>query len=124
MTKTIERRISLAAKAASLSRSKFQVGCTIYKGARQLSVGRNQMKKTHRGAMRHYDFPYPHAEFNALKSIHPDNIKNCVVYVARLDKTGSYAMAKPCKCCQQMLREAGIKTVYYTTSNGIERINL
>lgn len=36
------------------------------------------------------------------------------VYVARLFRTGEWALSKPCKSCETMLRARGVRRVYYT----------
>lgn len=125
MTNRVRSRIKQAAKAATNSNDKFKIGCVLYKGANLLSSGFNQMKKTHRAACEHYDFPFIHAEYSAIKSVkYTSSLKNCSVYVARVDRFGNYAMSKPCEGCQEMLKNNGIKTVYFTTDNGIEKIKL
>lgn len=37
------------------------------------------------------------------------------LWVARVLKDGSWAMAKPCKNCETLIRNKGVKKVYYTT---------
>lgn len=120
MTNTIERRINLAAKAASLSNSRFQVGCAVFKGSRFIRSSCNHMNKSDAGASKFYDFPFPHAEYKAVKNL--DTSNDYILYVARLTKDGNHAMAKPCDSCMKMLSESGVKAVFYTTENGIEKL--
>ena len=124
MTHSIRSRIKTAAKAALKTEDRFQVGCAVYKGGNLLASAANQMTKSHTAAQKHYNFPFPHAEYNAIRSVKSSCLKNCTLYVARVDKDGNYVMAKPCSCCQKMLKSHGIKTVYFTTGNGIEKIKL
>jgi len=42
---------------------------------------------------------------------------NAIVYVARVTKDGKFALAKPCRMCQDALRQRGVKIVYYTVSD-------
>jgi len=37
------------------------------------------------------------------------------LWVARVLRDGSWAMAKPCKHCETLIRNKGVKKVYYTT---------
>jgi tRNA(Arg) A34 adenosine deaminase TadA len=55
-------------------------------------------------------FPAAHAEFRLAKRLN----KNSVVYVARVTKGGLIALAKPCPKCSIVLKNKGIKKVYYT----------
>jgi len=41
----------------------------------------------------------------------------CVMYVARVKRDGSLAMAKPCATCEAYLRSRGVKQVFYTISD-------
>lgn len=57
--------------------------------------------------------PSIHAEARVLrKSGH-----GAIVYVARVCRDGSLALAKPCVRCQALLRSHGVKAVYYSVSN-------
>jgi deoxycytidylate deaminase len=40
-----------------------------------------------------------------------------IVYVARVKRDGSLAMAKPCHTCHSFLKARHVETVYYTISN-------
>jgi len=124
MTNTVRNRIKGAAKAALNCDDRFKIGCVVYRGGNLLSSGFNQMSKTNPSACEHYEFPFPHAEYNAVKSVCSNILRKCSLYVARIDRFGNYAMAKPCCKYQKMLKGFGIKTVYYTTNNGIEKIKL
>lgn len=62
-----------------------------------------------------------HAEFKISKRLTPDS----VLYVARILRSGDYALAKPCKPCFRALRARGVQTIYYTICNGeFGRINV
>lgn len=105
------RLFSLASKLAQTSTHKFQLGCIIAKGNRILGMGKNQ-------ARYHKHSPHPfktlHAECSALLSCGPDKAKGADVYVYRATKDGNNACSKPCPCCIMMLKEAGVRRIYYT----------
>lgn len=62
-----------------------------------------------------------HAEVAALKAVSKDvNLKNAVMYVARISKGGNAAMSAPCEACQKALKDAGIRKVCYTIDKEIE----
>ncbi len=57
--------------------------------------------------------PSSHAEARVLrKSGH-----GATVYVARVKKDGSLAMAKPCSKCMAALKAMGVEMVYWTINN-------
>jgi len=57
--------------------------------------------------------PKVHAEAKLCKKID----KGSIVYVARVNRNGNFAMAKPCKHCMTKLRNKQVKKVYYTISD-------
>lgn len=61
--------------------------------------------------------PTHHAEIRALAKI--GSPKNATVYVARADAYGRWANAKPCAGCEDALRKAGVKRVWWTVSPGV-----
>ena len=40
------------------------------------------------------------------------------LYIYREFKDGTKALAKPCASCQRLIKELGIKKIYYTTNDG------
>lgn len=58
-------------------------------------------------------FPESHAEARLTRKLG----FGATVYVARLARgTGELAMARPCECCQAVLKAFRVKKVYYTIS--------
>ena len=57
--------------------------------------------------------PEVHAESKICKKLD----KGAVVYVSRVNKSGNFAMARPCKHCMRKLRNKQVKKVYYTINN-------
>ena len=59
---------------------------------------------------------YLHAEISALVKC---NTTPYTIIVARIGKNESvYRLAKPCPICQEAIKQAQIKKVYYTNNNG------
>jgi deoxycytidylate deaminase len=58
-----------------------------------------------------------HAEVSAISKVWPNKRRGLTLISIRVTKTGLWAMAMPCLECQKVLRENGIKKVYYTTAN-------
>ena len=51
-----------------------------------------------------------HAEQKLVRKLD----KGSEVYVARLLKDGSFALAKPCKMCRSLMKFKGVSRAYYT----------
>lgn len=47
-----------------------------------------------------------------------NGMQRATAYIARIDKSGSLKMARPCDSCMQALRSAGIKKIVYSTDEG------
>lgn len=96
----------------------FKHGAVLVKSGKVLSEGMNKYSK----------IPVPgigsiHAEHNAIKSCKKD-LKGCSIYIARLASYGP-AMSKPCPRCQILLKNVGIKRVFYTNEkDGMESMYL
>jgi tRNA(Arg) A34 adenosine deaminase TadA len=57
-------------------------------------------------------FPEPqaHAEVRVCRKVD----WNSTIYVVRILKSGEYALARPCKTCQSIMRLHGVKRCYYS----------
>lgn len=109
-----KKAMRLAAKLSEHSCHKYQVGAVIIMGNKILGLGFNQVK-THTKST--HSFKTLHAETAALIDAGLGDTRGAVCYVYRRLKDGTGAMAKPCPSCSNMLKERGIKRVYYTTSD-------
>jgi len=116
-SKRIDRGMASAAKAAALSVDRYKMGAVVYLGSRVVATASNTMTKSDPKACDHYEWPFPHAEFNAVKKLSVCPTK-CIMYVTRTMADGSLGNSKPCSECQKMLKSYGIKTVYYTDGEG------
>lgn len=125
--------LARARKMAEMSdNGQYRLGCVAAIGRRVISVGWNS-KKTHPvqcayNVLRYdnhgaYYPPSVHAEVHCLASLrncsHDIDFPNLVVYVARIRKNGSTAMARPCKACMAFIKSLGIRRVVYTTDSGV-----
>lgn len=104
---------------------KFRLGCVIANGGSVISSGVNNMAKTHPRAI-DYDYPFVHAELDAMIGVDDEELRGSYAYVARKrigvggaknDPSG-IGMAKPCSYCIAQMRKHGLKGVFYTTYNG------
>jgi deoxycytidylate deaminase len=108
--------------------SKQKLGAILVYKKHIISVGYNTEKthpiqaeyNRHRVFYGNNIIPKAHAETICLNRAKDLTIpyKNCILYVFRQWKNGTWAMAKPCSACTEMIRQKGIKTVVYTTYDG------
>jgi len=57
--------------------------------------------------------PCQHAEAKVLRKTG----KGATLWIARVLRNGTWAMSKPCKNCQKLIRNMNVKKVYYTISH-------
>ncbi|MHC4278169.1 MAG: hypothetical protein ACYSTI_12740 [Planctomycetota bacterium] len=123
----MESRIELAKNMARKSPSRFRLGAVLVKRRRIISTGYNQMSKTHPLQEKYHDGSHTlgtHAEVHACIGVSADDLLGAEVYVARLLKDGTQALAKPCLVCRKVLSSLGVYRVVYTTPEGYEEIEL
>lgn len=108
------KMFELAKKLSYRSPSKFKLGCVIADKNKIVSMGFNDMNKSHPKTLD--PWKTLHAEVHALIGLPRDFTKGCNAYVYRETKDGKRANSKPCESCQMALKLAGIKKVYYTTA--------
>lgn len=59
-----------------------------------------------------------HAEVAALRKLWPSERRGVRVWSLRWTRAGNLALAKPCAACQEAMRAAGVKAVYFSTATG------
>jgi tRNA(Arg) A34 adenosine deaminase TadA len=122
VTGRIARGMRQAIRAAQLSDGKQMVGAAVYVGSKCVSAASNSMSKSDPKACGHYAWPFPHAEFNAIKKIDKRHrMSDATVYIVRLLKSGKIANSKPCRECSKMLKGSGVGAVYFTGVDGTVR---
>jgi deoxycytidylate deaminase len=100
-------------------------GCTIARKNTLMGFGVNK-QKTHPAAA-HTISGHIHAEMAAIIMCKNTDLHGADLYTCRvMRKVGeARGMGKPCKDCMVLIRDAGIKRVYYTNINGeMEMIRL
>lgn len=114
-------------KLSDYSRNKTKIGCVVVYKHRIISTGCNS-DKAHplQAKYNAYRFSEPsihklHAETSSLvpiindKTIEWGKVK---IFTYRELADGSLGLSRPCKSCMAMIRDLGIKDVYYTTYDG------
>ena len=61
-----------------------------------------------------------HAEIATLLKSRDLDIEwnKSMLFIARLKKNGDLGLARPCNACMGLIKQYGIKNIYYTTDNG------
>lgn len=88
----------------------------VNKRGRIIAQGINQ-RKSHPLQAKFSRFPgwsYLHAEIAALVDARGEDLSDATMYIARVLKDGTPALAKPCKGCQKALIAFGLKDVIWT----------
>lgn len=118
------------------SGSSPRIGCVfVYKGsilAEAWNTNKTSPLQEKYNAYRYYNPALPaknHAEIAGLMKVRwkcGDNLdwSKMEVYLYRETKDGKIAMSRSCASCFYALRDAGIKTIYYTTENGYAKEEL
>lgn len=123
----VARRESLE---SDYTKTRHKLGCVIVYRGRVISFGHNSNSKTSplQKEYNHFRFdsdtPHKlHAEVSALskllncKNLSLDFSKVSVV-VYREKQDGSTGMARPCESCMRLIKDLGIRNIYYTTDDG------
>lgn len=110
------RYFDLAKRISSKSTHyQYKLGSVIVNRSKIISIGFNQLKSNP-----HSPHPYKavHAEFHSVLGVDPADLIGADIYIYRQNKSGHLAMAKPCKFCEKMLKDADLKNVFFTTYGG------
>lgn len=101
----------------------YRLGAIIV-NKKRIEAAKFNCLKTHPKLCKYFKYPFCHAEASAILSLGLDNCANKSLYVARVLRDGSWALAKPCKECKKLIEDVGLKEVYYSTSYGYERLRI
>lgn len=135
ITKANRSFFNAAKSVSELSDHKHKLGCVVVLGHRIVSSGKNSKTKCHKmqALMDKEMFGCEslgpvHAEVDALRPLIKKRVdlSRATIYVYRKHKDGTPALARPCQRCMRLIKECGIKRIYYTTENGyaLENIEL
>jgi deoxycytidylate deaminase len=109
--------IEMARRLSKKSAYHHKIGAVVVKRRRAIGFGFNKPRKTHPKSTN--PFKTVHAELDAIIGLTREELNGAEIYVVRERASGSYGSAKPCQYCEALLKEVGIKVVYYTTDEGI-----
>ena len=111
----------------------FHIGCVaVYRG-QIVATGVNSYKThpvQHELNFKHRDFSFDvpqsveglHAEMDCileLARVRPDiNWSKVSLYIYRVRRDGELGICRPCAACSALIREKGIRNIYYTVDGG------
>lgn len=114
---------ALASPGTRGNRSSFRLGAIIVAKKRILAAKYNSLK-THPKLARFYQYAYLHAESCAILSLGLANCSGTNMYVVRIKRDNSRALAKPCDECMKLIRYVGIKKVIYSIEEGFAECSI
>ncbi len=108
--------LMLALKAAKTSSERFKVGAVALSGGRVVGVACNK-GRNHPTILEDDDIKRQASTCaeRRLLAILGDKAKGAVIYVARAKKDGDFGLSKPCDRCIEMLNQAQVKKVVYSS---------
>lgn len=112
---SIARHIQLATTIARIKgkHKRYGVGAILVKHGKAISSGANSYKTHPKMGIRTL-----HAEIATLIGVQYQDIRNATMFVARLNHQGDTGMARPCSTCRKILKEYGIKEIFFTSPGG------
>lgn len=132
MTKAVENGFRHARSAALMSDfSRAPIGCVVTLRGRVLAAGFNS-RKSHPQQQRYNRYrkfrgnpaPLPaqlHAEVAALVQLRNVDIDwaKVDIFIYRLRRDQPHGLARPCPACRRYLQDLGVKSIWYTTDEGM-----
>lgn len=101
-----------------------RIGAVLVRQSKPISIGRNKPRKTHPLVSKYNKLKTIHAECDCIIGLDRHLAENTTLYVYRENKSGDLANSKPCIMCQSLLRDVGVKKVYYTITHGYEEMKV
>lgn len=115
-----------AQRKLPVARKKFVITATTFdRKGRVIASGINEYNRSH-PLQKYFSIKagqseqkcWKHAELSAILNSKGKDIHS--IFVQRFAADGSFALAKPCPSCQEAIKAFGIKSVSYTTPEGIK----
>ncbi len=101
---------------------KSRHGAIVFRGNAVIAA-RPNTRKTNPNLSAYTEYPYVHAEQNAILAAGADNTDGCSMLVVRVGADGNLRNSKPCDVCQRFIRDAGIRRVFFSTETGFGELN-
>lgn len=113
-----QKHFQLAKKLSAFSdHPQHKLGAVITRGNRVISLGFNK-NTTHTRSPHRWN--RLHAEIAAIIRS-KESLDGAEIYVYRETKMGNLGLARPCESCFGMIREVGIKKIYFSSETGYKK---
>lgn len=124
LSKRDKAYLNVARYFATKSSARNTHGAVIVKGGRVVGTGfnRNRNHPMIVSPERIKTDCSTHAEESAIRDAGYD-VKNAVIYVARVNRHGEDRDSEPCPRCLNLINQSGIKRIVYTTQAGREYVS-
>lgn len=97
---------------------RYRLGACLFNSKGHIVNAKGNSRKTHPFLARYTSFPFYHAESYCILSNGLDRCRNLSLLVLRVNCEGDLTMARPCEVCSLLIKEVGIRQVFYTNWNG------
>jgi deoxycytidylate deaminase len=128
MTKTNLAYFKAAKAMSEMSdHPQYKVGAVVVMNHRIISSGHNSDSKTHPLQKKYNRYRFTdegdhkqHAELAALLPLirTRTDLSNAMIFTYREHKNERIAMSRPCPSCLGLIKDLGIKRIFYTTEDG------
>ncbi len=131
ITNRDKRFFNTAAQLAECStydkNNRYKIGCVVVYGNKVISTGFNKDKSAPLQKKYNEEKNVPdwtnhkvHAEISAISNIIDLDINwnKVSIYTYRKRNDRPFGISRPCKACMKLIRDMGIRHVYYTTDEG------
>ncbi len=108
---------AIAISSSGVRTAGFRVGAILLEKGRVVAAKTNSYK-THPLLAKYSEWPFQHAESACIIHRGIDNCDESTMIVARVNKKNKLTMAKPCECCYEFIKDAGIRSVFYSNWDG------
>ena len=111
--------IKMAMEEAYKSEHKnFKHGAVLVDGKKIISKGYNRpIRENGRYASSCKSIHAEMDTINEARHIYGRDMKNCIIYVIRINCKGKLALSKPCMHCTRMINKYNIRQVVYSTND-------
>lgn len=126
LDRNISRLVQQARSTEGVGGNGYRLAAVLLdKKERIVSNVKSNLYRTHPFLLKYSQYPYLHAECNAILSHGLDHCNGLSLLVVRVDrsKVPRLTMAKPCLMCRSLAKDVGIKEIMYSTwEGGFEKI--
>lgn len=96
----------------------YRMCALLVKGGRIIKIGLNRNIPAQAKTDYYPEYCQVHAETDCLVGVERETLEGATLYIAGRTRTNSVLLSKPCRHCQNFLRQFPLKAVFYQTSEG------